>query len=125
MVVEGLSDGVHVVILDAVLLAGLFHDGGDAGIVGLDNAREQVVRCLVVESTRECRPEPAASGVVLRRGNLHLCPGGGGKDWLFLNYFHFHKEINKTQEGFNNIPIHMHGVIFICFQPFHLKKERE
>ena len=74
MVVEGFSDGVHVVILDAVLLAGLLHDGGDAGIVGLDDAREQVVRRLVVESAREHCPEPAASGVVLCRGNLHLCP---------------------------------------------------
>lgn len=32
---KGINDSVHIVILDAVFLAGLLHDGGDAGIVGL------------------------------------------------------------------------------------------
>lgn len=80
MTAHGLSGGVHAVILDAEVLAGLFHNGGDAGVMGLDDTREEVMRGLMVQSTCEDRPKPAACGVVLRCGNLQLGPelGKGG-----------------------------------------------
>lgn len=45
---QGFFGGVHIVILDAVLLTRLLHDRGDPGVVGLDDTREEVVCCLVV-----------------------------------------------------------------------------
>ena len=51
MAAEGLLGGVHVVVGDTKLAAGLGHDGCDLGIMGLDDTREQVVCGLVVEGT--------------------------------------------------------------------------
>ena len=72
--VEGLPHCVHVVVRDAKLLARLAHDGCDEGIVGLDDAREEVVSGLVVESSSEHVPEPAICSIVLCRCHLHLSP---------------------------------------------------
>ena len=51
MAAEGLLGGVHVMVGDTKLAAGLSHDGRDLGIVGLDHTREEVVCGLVVEGT--------------------------------------------------------------------------
>ena len=76
MAVESLPYGVHVVVGDSKLLAGLSDYGGDEGVVGLDDPREEVVGGLVVEGSSEDVTEPAVCGVVLSGGHLHLCPGG-------------------------------------------------
>ena len=73
--VECLPHGVHVVVFDPKLLTRLTYDGSDERVVGLDDAREEVVSGLVVESSREHVPEPAVCGIVLCRGHLHLSPG--------------------------------------------------
>ena len=75
MAVECLPHGVHVVVFDPKLLTCLAYDGSDERVVGLDDAREEVVSGLVVESSREHVPEPAVCGIVLCRGHLHLSPG--------------------------------------------------
>ena len=74
MATQGLPHGVHVVVGDAKLLAGVPNDGGDEGVVGLDYPGEEMVGCLVVEGSSEDVPEPAVGGVVLRGGHLHLRP---------------------------------------------------
>ena len=74
MTVEGLPHGVHIVIGDAKLLAGLTNDGSDERIVGLDDSREEVVSCLMIESSREHVPEPTVCGIVLSCGHLQLSP---------------------------------------------------
>ncbi len=74
MAVEGLCGRVHIVVMDAILLAGLLHNGSDLRVMGLDYTREQMVGCLVVQSTSEHGPEPTTGGIVLCRGNLKLRP---------------------------------------------------
>ena len=68
--VECLPHRVHIVVLDPKFLTSLAHYGSDEGIVGLDDAREEVVCGLVVECSCEHVPEPAVCGIVLSRGNL-------------------------------------------------------
>ena len=70
-----LGHRLNVVVLYSKLLARLPHDGCDLTIVRLDHAREQVVRSLVVQSSREHGPEPAIGSVVLCGSNFKLCPG--------------------------------------------------
>ena len=79
--VEGLPHGVHIVVLDPKLLAGLADDGSDEGVVCLDDSWEEVVSRLVVQGTREHTPEPAVRGIVQCGGHLQLRPaeGGGGR----------------------------------------------
>ncbi len=72
--VEGLPRGVHIVVLDTKLLAGLPDNGRDEGVVRLNDAREEMVGRLVVECSSEDAPEPAVCGVVQCCGHLHLCP---------------------------------------------------
>ena len=74
MALQGLLGRVDVVVFDPILLARLLHDGGDSGVVGLDDAREEMVGGLVVQCSREHGPEPAAGGIVLSCGYLQLCP---------------------------------------------------
>ena len=74
MATQGFPGGVNIVVLNAVLLAGLFHNGSDLEVVGLDDPGEEMVGGLVVQGTCENRPKPAPCGVVLCRGNLKLCP---------------------------------------------------
>lgn len=81
MATEGLPDGVDVVIGDSEFLAGLLDDGGDEGVVSLDDSGEEMVSGLVVQSSCEDVPEPTVSGVVLCGGHLHLRPWGGGNGW--------------------------------------------
>ncbi len=72
---QGLLGRIDIVVFDTIFLTGLLYDGSDFRVVGLDDPRKEMMGGLVVESTRKDRPEPATSGVVLRRGNLKLCPG--------------------------------------------------
>jgi hypothetical protein len=74
MATEGLPDGVNIVVGDAELLACLADYGGDEWVMCLDDSGEEVVGGLVVQSSGEDVPEPTVSGVVLRRGHLHLRP---------------------------------------------------
>ena len=76
MAADGLPHGVHRVILHSKLLTRPPDNGCDEWIVCLVDPGKQVVCGLVVESASEYRPKPTVSSVVLRRGNLHLCPGG-------------------------------------------------
>jgi len=77
--VEGLPHGVHIVVLDTKLLAGLSDNGRDEGVVRLNDAREEMVGCLVVECSSEDGPEPAVCGIVLRCGHLQFRPEGMGE----------------------------------------------
>ena len=74
MATQGFPGGVNVVVLDAVVFAGLLHNGSDLWVVGLDDPGEEMVSGLVVQSTCEHCPKPAPCGVVLCRGNLKLRP---------------------------------------------------
>ena len=74
MTAQGLRGGVHIVVLDPVLPAGLLHDGRDLGVVGLDDPGEEVVCGLMVEGSSEDCPEPAPCGIVLSGGYLQLSP---------------------------------------------------
>ena len=85
---QGLSGGVHVVVLDAEVSAGLLHNGSDLGVVGLDDPREQVVGGLVIQGAREHGPEPTASSIVLRGGYLKLSPADK-KGTFFFTVFMF------------------------------------
>lgn len=72
---QGFLSGIHIVVLDPKLLTGLLYNGGDLGVMGLDDAREQVMSSLMVEGTSEHCPEPATCSVVLGCGYLQLGPG--------------------------------------------------
>ena len=67
MAAESLLGGVHVVVGDTKLTAGLGHNGRDLGIVGLDHTREEMMRGLMVEGTWTARE--AREGE--RRENAH------------------------------------------------------
>ncbi len=71
---EGLRGRANIVVLNSKLLASLCDYRRDLGVVGLDHAREEVVRGLVVECPGEDVPKPAVGGVVLCCCYLHLCP---------------------------------------------------
>lgn len=74
MATEGLPYGVHIVIGDPKLLTRLSDDGSNERVVRLNDPREEVVGCLMIEGSSEHVPEPAVSGIVLCGGHLHLCP---------------------------------------------------
>lgn len=80
MTAQSLSGRVHVVVLDPVLSARLLDNGGDLGVMGLDDAGEQVMSGLVVEGPCEHGPEPATCGVVLCRRHLKLRPKVKGEE---------------------------------------------
>ena len=58
---ECLLGGVHIVVGDTKLTAGLGHNGRDLGIVGLDHTREEMMRGLMVEGTWTAREEERAT----------------------------------------------------------------
>ena len=108
MTLQCFLGSVYVAVLDPILLAGLFNDGGDLSVMGLDDAWEEVVSSLVIQGSSEHRPEPAPCGIVLSRGDLQLCP----------------KRIKICRAvGLSiivNLPIHMNNIIFIWLRPFNL-----
>ena len=53
-----------MVVCDTKLFACLAYDGCDERVVGLVDSREQMVSCLVVESSCEKVPKPTVCGIV-------------------------------------------------------------
>lgn len=86
MASQCLSGRLHIVVLDPILPTRLLHNGRDLGVMGLDNARKQVMSGLMVEGTSEHGPEPAACGIVLCCSHLQLCPEVRGRGKL-VKYF--------------------------------------
>ena len=74
MATKSLPGRINIVVLEAKLLARLLHDGCYTAVVGLDDPGEEMVSCLVVESSCEHGPEPAVCRIVLCCCHLHLCP---------------------------------------------------
>lgn len=102
-------DSVHVVVLDAKLLAGLADNGCDERVVRLDHTGEEVVGGLVVESTRKHIPEPTVCCVILRGGHLHFGPEEMGQ------------VIRLISSGSINSPVLVdHHVLGVWLGPFHL-----
>ena len=122
--VESLLHSADVVILEAKLLTGLPHDGRDLLVVGLDDAREEVVSDLVVESTGEDTPEPAVCGVVLRRGNLQLGPecevARGSDAAAAASSSGAHSTAAHTCST-SSSPVLVHHLVLVRLRPLHLK----
>lgn len=73
---ESTPEGGDVVVLNAVLLAHLLHDGGNTGVVVLTNAREEMVDGLVVESAAQEGSQPVVVSIVDSCANLSDGPFG-------------------------------------------------
>ena len=61
-------------IMDVELLACLFDNGSDFGIVAVTYAWKQMVHYLIIQSARKMRPKPGSMAIISATQRLRLSP---------------------------------------------------
>ena len=84
MAVDGLPSRINVVVVETKLPTRVPDNGGDDRVVALVHPREQMVGCLVVQSSCEHCPEPTVCCIVLCGCHLHFCPVKASVDFSAL-----------------------------------------
>ncbi len=74
MAAQSLCNCVNIVVFDTKIFTGLLHNRRNLHVMGLNNARKEVVCGLVVEGSCKDSPEPTICSVVLCCGYLELSP---------------------------------------------------